>query len=203
MLKIEALDRLIQELTRLPGIGPKTAQRLAYFILKSPSDYGRRLSAALIDLGANVKMCTECFNFTDREKCFFCLDHNRSGETLCIVEEPSDIATIEKSQAFRGRYHVLHGAISPLDGVGPDQLKIKELIQRIEQKTDTSEPIREVIFALDPDLEGDTTVLYISRLLQSKGIKLSRIAQGIPIGSDIDYIDDRTINRALMNRTEI
>jgi recombination protein RecR len=203
MLKIEALDRLIQELTRLPGIGPKTAQRLAYFILKSPPDYGRRLSAALVELGANVKMCIECFNFTDRDRCFCCLDHHRTEESLCIVEEPSDIATIEKSQAFRGRYHVLHGAISPLDGVGPDQLKIKDLINRIEERADSPRPIREIIFALDPDLEGDTTVLYISRLLQGKGIKLSRIAQGIPIGSDIDYIDDRTINRALVNRTEI
>lgn len=203
MLKIEALDRLIQELTRLPGIGPKTAQRLAYFILKSPPDYGQRLSHALLELNTNVRMCVECFNFTDREQCYFCLDHHRSDEILCIVEEPSDIATIEKSQAFRGRYHVLHGAISPLDGIGPDQLKIKELIRRIDNKTDTPHPVREVIFALDPDLEGDTTVLYISRQLQGKGIKLSRIAQGIPIGSDIDYIDDRTISRALLNRTEI
>lgn len=203
MLKIEALDRLIQELTRLPGIGPKTAQRLAYFILKSPPDYGQRLSSALHDLRANVKMCVECFNFTDQELCYYCRDHHRSDDSLCIVEEPADIATIEKSQAFRGRYHVLHGAISPLDGIGPNQLKITDLIRRIETKADTTHPIREVIFALDPDLEGDTTVLYIHRLLQGKGIKLSRIAQGIPIGSDIDYIDDRTINRALINRTEV
>jgi recombination protein RecR len=203
MLKIEALDRLIQELTRLPGIGPKTAQRLAYFIMKSPTDYGQRLSSALTAVGTTIKMCGDCFNFTDKDLCFYCLDQHRTDESLCIVEEPSDIATIEKSQAFRGRYHVLHGAISPLEGVGPEQLKIKELIRRIEGKQDSPHPIREVIFALDPDLEGDTTVLYISRLLQGKGIKLSRIAQGIPIGSDIDYIDDRTISRALLNRTEI
>lgn len=203
MLKIEALDRLIQELTRLPGIGPKTAQRLAYFILKSPTDFSRRLSTAIAELSVNVRMCTECFNFTDRERCYYCLDHHRNEDAICVVEEPSDIATIEKSQAFRGRYHVLHGAISPLDGIGPDHLKIKDLIRRIESKEDTPHPIREIIFALDPDLEGDTTVLYISRLLQGKGIKLSRIAQGIPIGSDIDYIDDRTISRALLNRTEI
>lgn len=203
MLKIESLDRLIQELTRLPGIGPKTAQRLAYFILKSPVDYSQRLSSAITDLTTRIKMCNECFNFTDSEQCFYCIDHHRSNDSLCLVEEPSGIATIEKSQAFRGRYHVLHGAIAPLEGVGPDQLKIKEFIHRIERKADTANPIREIIFALDPDLEGDTTVLYISRLLQGKGIKLSRIAQGIPIGSDIDYIDDRTINRALVNRTEI
>lgn len=203
MLKIEALERLIHELTRLPGIGPRTAQRLAYHILKSPADYGHRLSAALIDLRAKVKMCGECFNFTDHESCYYCLDPHRHEESLCIVEEPSDIASIEKSQGFRGRYHVLHGAISPLEGIGPDQLKIRELLYRIERKLDNSQPIREVIFALDSDLEGDTTVLYISRLLQGKGLKLSRIAQGIPIGSDIDYIDDRTINKALLNRTEL
>ena len=208
MLKIEALDRLIHELTRLPGIGPKTAQRLAYFILKSPTEFTQKLSTALTDLSANVKMCAECFNFTDQNLCFYCLDHHRTEESLCVVEEPSDIATIEKSQAFRGRYHVLHGTISPLDGIGPDQLKIRDLIYRIERKMHSAHPIKEIIFALDPDLEGDTTVLYIGRLLQNftmqgKGLKLSRIAQGIPIGSDIDYIDDRTINKALLNRTEI
>ena len=203
MLRIEALDRLIQELTRLPGIGPKTAQRLAYYILKAPNDFSQRLSSAIAELSVNVRMCSECFNFTDRDLCYYCLDHHRHNDCLCIVEEPSDIATIEKSQAFRGRYHVLHGAISPLDGIGPDQLKIKELIRRIEKSEQASQPIQEIIFALDPDLEGDTTVLYISRLLQGKQIKLSRIAQGIPIGSDIDYIDDRTISRALLNRTEI
>ncbi len=203
MLKIEALERLIHELTRLPGIGPKTAQRLAYHILKSPAEYGQRLSAALIDVKANIKMCAECFNFTDHDSCFYCLDPHRHEESLCVVEEPSDIASIEKSQGFRGRYHVLHGAISPLDGIGPDQLKIRDLLNRVERKMDTPHPIREIIFALDSDLEGDTTVLYISRLLQGKGLKLSRIAQGIPLGSDIDYIDDRTINRALLNRTEL
>lgn len=203
MLKIEALERLIHELTRLPGIGPKTAQRLAYHILKSPAEYGQRLSTALLDLRSQVKMCHECFNFTDQNSCYYCLDPHRHHDSLCIVEEPSDIANIEKSQGFRGHYHVLHGAISPLDGVGPDQLKVSELIRRIEGRMDTPQAIREVIFALDSDLEGDTTVLYISRLLQGKGLKLSRIAQGIPIGSDIDYIDDRTINRALLNRTEL
>ncbi len=203
MLKIEALEKLTQELTRLPGIGSKTAQRLAYFILKSPADYGHRLSEALVELRAKVKMCDQCFSFTDRDSCFYCLDPHRNNESLCIVEEPSDIASIEKSQAFRGRYHVLHGTISPLDGIGPDQLKIRELVLRIEKQLEVTPPLREVIFALDSDLEGDTTVLYISRMLQGKGLKLSRIAQGIPIGSDIDYIDDRTINRALLNRTEI
>lgn len=203
MLKIEALERLVHELTRLPGIGSKTAQRLAYFILKSPPEYGQRLGTALAELRLQVKMCESCFSFTDRDPCFYCADPHRSEESLCIVEEPSDIASIEKSQAFRGRYHVLHGTISPLDGIGPDQLKIKELILRVERQADTANPIREIIFALDSDLEGDTTVLYMSRLLQGKGLKLSRIAQGIPIGSDIDYIDDRTINRALLNRTEI
>lgn len=203
MLKIKALDQLIHELTRLPGIGPKTAQRLAYYILKSPADYGQRLSFALANLSLQVKMCPQCFNFTDEDLCFYCQDPHRQNESLCLVEEPSDIASIEKSQAFRGRYHVLHGTISPLDGIGPDQLKINDLVRRIEEAAKGGHPIQEIIFALDPDLEGDTTVLYVSRLLQGKGIKLSRIAQGIPIGSDIDYIDDRTISRALINRIEI
>ncbi len=203
MLKIQALEKLIQELSKLPSIGPKTAQRLAYHILKSPVSYSESLTHALTELKQKVQFCTECFNYTDKEVCFYCTDIYRATDIICIVEEPVDITPIESSQAFKGRYHVLHGAISPLDGVRPQDLKIDELLKRIERLKDTANPIKEIIFAVDSDLEGDTTVLYMSRQLQPYGIKLSRIAQGIPIGSDIDYIDDKTISKALIYRVEV
>jgi recombination protein RecR len=203
MLKILALEKLIQELSRLPGVGPKSAQRFAYYILKSPKHYNENLCHALIDLKEQVHFCPQCFNYTDQELCFYCADPNRSDEILCIIEEPSDIFPIESSQAFKGRYHVLHGALSPLDGIRPQDLKIAELLNRIERQRDTAHPLKEIIFAVDSDLEGDTTVLYLSRQLQTYNIKLSRIAQGIPIGSDIDYIDDKTISKALLHRVEV
>jgi len=205
MLQIEALEAVVHELGRLPGIGPKTAQRLAYFILRSRDQYVDKLNEALLRLKAEVRMCPQCFNYTDRvDLCRYCDDPQRMDEVLCIVEEPSDIMRIESSGAFRGRYHVLHGTIAPLEGVGPDQIKIKELLVRIEQGLEGSKPkIREIILALDSDLEGDTTILYLNKILNNKCIKLSRIAQGVPIGSDIDFIDDRTMSRALENRVEL
>lgn len=198
MLQIPALEKLVHELSKLPGIGPKTAQRLAYYILKNKEQYPQRLKEGLERVQAEVHECPKCFNFTDSDLCRYCTDSQRKNDVLCIVEEPSDIDRIESSRAFQGRYHVLHGALSPLEGIGPEQLKLKELVSRIE-----ASEVKEVILALDSDLEGDTTVLYISRLLQGRGVRMSRIAQGIPIGSDIDYIDDRTMGRALQNRVEI
>lgn len=211
MLHISALEKLVHELGRLPGIGPKSAQRLAYYILRSPADYSARLSEALLRVQAEVHTCPQCFNYTDQNLCRYCADSHRLDHVICVVEEPSDILRIESSGAFRGRYHVLHGSISPLEGIGPSDLKISELLARIQaglegQVDQLGKPIpkiEEIIMALDADLEGDTTVLYISKQLAGKGIKLSRIAQGIPIGSDIDYIDDRTMGRALENRTEL
>ncbi len=208
MLNIPALEQLVHELCRLPGIGPKTAQRLAYYILRSREEYTDRMTEALQRVKAEVHACLQCFNYTDNDFCRYCTDAHRSDELLCVVEEPSDIMRIEASGAFRGRYHVLHGAISPLDGVGPQDLKIKELFERIEQGQKGEKPvIKEIILALGSDLEGDTTVLYLTKQLhQSKlgeNLKLSRIAQGVPIGSDIDFIDDRTMGRALENRVEI
>lgn len=203
MLNIPALEKLVHELSRLPGIGPKTAQRLAYYILRSREDYTDRLVEALQRVRAEVHVCPRCFNYTDRELCRYCEDHNRANDTLCVVEEPSDIMRIESSGAFRGRYHVLHGAISPLEGIGPDQLKIRELLDRVQIAAESETPIKEVILALDADLEGDTTVLYLTKQLHGRGIKLSRIAHGVPIGSDIDFIDDRTMGRALENRVEL
>lgn len=204
MLNIPALEKLVHELGRLPGIGPKTAQRLAYHILRAPSDYSDRLSEALMRVQAEVHTCKRCFNYTDSDLCRYCEDAHRADDVLCIVEEPSDIMRIESSGAFRGRYHVLHGAISPLEGIGPEDLKIRELIDRVEAGLRGEGPaIKEIILALDADLEGDTTILYLTKQLQGKGVKLSRIAHGVPIGSDIDFIDDRTMGRALENRVEL
>lgn len=204
MLQIAALEKLVHELNRLPGIGPKTAQRLAYFILKSPKQYSEQLSESLLRVQAEVKSCPECFNYTDLDLCRYCQDPHRQSESLCVVEEPSDILRIEASGVFRGKYHVLHGAISPLEGIGPQDLKIQELIQKVNVGLAGQGPaIKEIILALDADLEGDTTVLFLAKNLANKGLKISRIAHGVPIGSDIDYIDDRTMGRALENRVEL
>ena len=198
MLQIPALEKLVHELSKLPGIGPKTAQRLAYYVLKNKDTYPEKLKEGLERVQAEVHECPHCFNFTDSDLCTYCEDPGRRDDLICVVEEPSDISRIESSGAYQGRYHVLHGALSPLEGVGPEQLKLKELMHRLD-----TENIKEVILALDSDLEGDTTVLYISRLVHGKGIRISRIAQGVPIGSDIDYIDERTMGRAMQNRIEI
>lgn len=204
MLHIAALEKLVHELSRLPGIGPKTAQRLAYYILRSPAEYSERLAESLMRVQSEVHECPLCFNYTDAEICKFCLDAHRNDESICVVEEPSDIVRIESSGAFHGRYHVLHGTISPLEGIGPQDLKIQELINKVKRGNSGDGPrIKEVILALDADLEGDTTVLYIAKQLASEGVRLSRIAHGVPIGSDIDYIDDRTMGRALENRVEL
>lgn len=204
MLKIGSLEKLIHELNRLPGIGPKTAQRLAYFILRHP-DFSAQLQAALHQVIESVHLCPQCFSYTDAEDlCRYCTDTGRRDDLLCLVEEPSDIARVESSGAFRGRYHVLHGAISPLDNIAPQDLKIRELMERIDAGLAGTKPkINEVILALDPDLEGDTTVLYLAKALAPKDLKVTRIASGVPIGSDIDYVDDRTLGRALENRVEL
>lgn len=203
MLHIPSLDKLVYELSRLPGVGPKTAQRLAYHILKSKDGYADRLSETLLKVQAEVHPCPECFNYTDKDICKFCSDEHRTHESLCLVEEPSDIVRIESSGAFRGKYHVLHGVISPLEGVSAKDLKIAELLHRIDKAAETNTPVKEIILAIDADLEGDTTALYLAKTLQGKNIKISRIAHGIPIGSDIDFIDDRTMSRALENRVQI
>jgi recombination protein RecR len=198
MFKITSLEKLIHELNRLPGVGPKTAQRLAYFVLRTP-DFSERLQEALEQVKNNVRLCSQCFSYTDEPGlCRYCSDTNRRDDLLCVVEEPSDIVRLESSGAFRGRYHVLHGAISPLDNIGPQDLRIAELLNRFDEGQ-----IKEVILALDPDLEGDTTVLYLAKALADKQVKVSRIASGVPLGSDIDYIDDRTLGRALENRIEL
>ena len=203
MLKIASVEKLVHELCQLPGIGPKTAQRLAYMILRTKG-YSERLRESLKQVEERVHDCPECFNFTDNDgPCYFCLDTRRSSGLLCIVEEPSDIDRIESSGAFHGRYHVLHGSLSPLEGIGPEDLKIAELMDRIRRSKTEEIPVEEVILALDPDLEGDTTVLYLVEELSTIGVRVSRIAHGVPLGSDIDFIDNRTLGRALENRVEL
>lgn len=209
MFKITSLEKLIHELNRLPGVGPKTAQRLAYHILRTP-DLSDRLQEALKLVQENVHLCSRCFSYTDEpELCRYCSDTSRRDDLICVVEEPSDILRIESSGAFRGRYHVLHGAISPLDSIGPQDLKIQELMERIDAglahdgAAAPKPKVNEVILALDPDLEGDTTVLYLAKALAPKHVKITRIASGVPLGSDIDYVDDRTLGRALENRVEL
>lgn len=196
---IPSLDTLVYELTRLPGIGEKTAQRLAFFILKEGGGYSGRLQTALQEMSQHVHACPECFCYTDQEQCRICASSERDQTVICVVEKPSDVIRLESAAIFRGRYHVLQGTIAPLEGIGPSDIRIQELLERLERHPE----IREVILALDSDLEGDTTALYLSKLLQPKNIRLSRIAHGVPFGSDIDYVDYRTLGHALQNRVEL
>ena len=198
MLKIKAIERLVHELSRLPGVGPKTAQRLAYHFIKSPPEHAGKLAQALLDAKTQIHECPQCFNLTDLDgPCHFCLDPKRDDTILCVVQEASDIMAIDGSGAFRGRYHVLHGTIAPLEGRGPKDLRIDQLLARLQSESNT---VKELILALDADFEGDTTVLYLTQILRNTPVRITRIAHGVPIGGSIEYIDDRTIGRALENR---
>ncbi len=194
----DPLNRLVAQLAKLPGIGEKTAQRLAFHILRAPKDYARELSQALLEVVDRVRLCSRCFALTEAELCGFCQDPRRDDRALCVVEGVADLMAIEKTREFKGRYHVLHGVLSPLDGIGPDQLRIKELLVRLEDgKAD------EVIVATNPDLEGEATALYLTRLLKPMGLKVSRIAQGLPLGGDLEFADQATLARALSGRREL
>ena len=201
MFKIASLDKLIHELSRLPGVGPKSAQRLTHYLLKNPH-LSQELRQSLAFVEENIKLCQVCFNYTDHADavCGVCKDPHRTQDILCVVEQPEDILQIESSGAYSGLYHVLHGAISPLEGITPEKLKISQLMDRL-QESETK--ISEVILAVDSDLEGDTTVLYLNQQLEPLSLRVTRLAQGIPMGSDIDYIDNRTLHRALSHRTEV
>ena len=202
--KIPSLNKLVHELSRLPGVGPKSAQRLAYHILRSPQEFVLSLRDALKQVKEKIHECPVCFSFTEEEHaCHFCTDPMRSDDVLCVVEDPADIERVETSGVFRGRYHVLHGALSPLDGISPDDLKIQALLDRVGPGREGQPQVREVILALDADLEGDTTVLYLAKILKDMNIKTSRIAHGVPIGGDIDYVDYRTLGRAIENRVQV
>ncbi len=192
---MDPVTRLIQALTRLPGIGEKTASRLAFHILGSSEEYCRELAQAVLDVKEKIRLCSICLNITDQDPCRICADPNRSDEIVCVVEEPNDLYAIEKTGAFRGKYHVLHGVISPLDGIGPDEIRAEELFQRLRGGT-----VQEVILATNPVVEGDATALYLSERIKPLGVKVTRIARGIPVGGDLEYTDSQTLSNALKGR---
>jgi recombination protein RecR len=194
----QPVQALIDELGRLPGIGPKSAQRIAFHLLKLPTEDVGRLASSITDAKARVRFCSRCWNFADGELCPICLDDRRDTTTLCVVEESRDIVSIEKTGEFRGRYHVLLGAMSPLDGIGPEQLKMKELFARLEP-----EGVQEVIVCTNPNTEGEVTALYLARMLKPFGIRVTRIASGLPVGGDLEYADELTLGRALEGRREL
>ena len=193
----DPLIRLIEELQRLPGIGPKGAQRLAFHILKTPREQTDRLVVALRDVKERVTYCSICNNITDVDPCAYCSSDARDPRTICVVEEPQNVSVIEKTREFKGVYHVLMGALSPLQGIGPDDLKIKGLLARV------GNGVSEVILATNPNVEGEATALYLARLLKPLGVRVTRIAMGVPVGSDLDYADDMTMHRALEGRREV
>jgi recombination protein RecR len=190
------LVRLIEELQRLPGIGPKGAQRLAFHLLKTPREQTNRLVDAVRDVKEQVTYCSVCNNITDQDPCVFCSNSDRDASVICVVEEPQNVSAIEKTREFHGVYHVLMGALSPLHGIGPDDLKIKSLLTRVGGAA-------EVILATNPNVEGEATALYLARLLKPLGVKVTRIAMGVPVGSDLDYADEITVHKALEGRREV
>lgn len=198
----DPVSKLIFELSKLPGIGEKTATRLAYFVLKQDESYAKSLAEALLAAKAKVGLCSLCYTFTDTDPCRICasIATGRDGSTICVVERPSDMNSIELSGTYRGVYHVLHGALSPLDGIGPDELKIRELMERLRSSV---APIREVILAMNPSVEGDATALYLTRLIRPLGIRVTQLAHGIPMGGQLEYTDRQTIGKAIENRMEM
>ncbi len=192
------IDQLIEALSKLPGIGKKTASRLAHHILRSSLSEAQTLAKAILDVKEKIGLCSTCFNLTDEDPCWICRDRRRNAEILCVVEGPNDLIAIENTGAFQGRYHVLHGAISPLEGIGPDELKIRELMERLKR-----EKVVEVILALNPTVEGGATTLYLTDLIRPMGIKITRIAYGVPMGGEIEYADGMTLSKALEGRREI
>jgi len=192
------LQSLIDELGRLPGIGPKTAQRLAFHLLKVAPEDATRLAASIVAVKERITLCERCFNVAEGGECGICTDARRDPTVVCVVEDPRDIVAVEKTQQFRGRYHVLHGALNPIEGVGPDQLRVKELLVRLEP-----EGTKEVILCTNPNLEGEATAMYLARLLHPLGVKVTRIASGLPVGGDLEYADELTLGRALEGRHEV
>ncbi|MDP9006973.1 MAG: recombination mediator RecR [Actinomycetota bacterium] len=189
---------LITELGRLPGVGPKSAQRIAFHLLKLPTEDALRLARAISEMKARVSLCTRCFNVAEGPECDVCTDPRRDRHLLCVVEEPRDIVAVEKTHEFRGRYHVLQGAISPIEGIGPEQLKVRELLARL-----APEGITEVILCTNPNIEGEATAMYLARLLAPLGPRVTRIASGLPVGGDLEYADELTLGRALEGRREV
>jgi recombination protein RecR len=200
---IEPVARLIEAFARLPGIGPKTAQRLTYHLLRAPETEARTLAAALVAVRDEVVFCETCFNISDAPTCPICRDPGRDDGRLCVVEEPLDVLALERTGEFRGRYHVLHGAISPLDGIGPERLRIRELLGRVDEAGRSGAPITEVILATNPTLEGEATAMYLAERLDGAVGSVTRIARGIPVGGDLEYADEVTLIRALQGRRAV
>jgi recombination protein RecR len=192
------VQSLVDELGRLPGIGPKSAQRIAFYLLKAAPEDAKRLARAVVEAKERVSWCRRCFNFAEGELCVYCRDDRRDSSLLCVVEEPRDIVAVERTQEYRGRYHVLLGAISPIEGIGPEQLKVKELLARVND-----EGVKEVILATNPNIEGEATAMYLARLLKPLGLRVTRIASGLPVGGDLEYADEVTLGRALEGRREV
>lgn len=192
------LDELIQELSKLPGIGRKSAQRIAFYLLKIPKEEVIRLASTIESAKSKLRFCSTCFNLTEVDPCAVCADTERDRATVCVVEEPSDVLALDRIKEYKGLYHVLQGAISPLDGIGPEKLKVRELVDRLKPGD-----IKEVILATNPDAEGEATAIYLAKLLSPLGVKVTRIARGLPVGSDLDYADEVTLSRALEGRKEI
>ena len=193
-----SLRRLVEQLTRLPGVGEKSAMRLAFFLLRADAEYARALADAITALKREIRFCSRCLGFTDQDPCALCADPRRSDEVVCVVEDPADVMAIERAGDFRGRYHVLHGTLAPLEGVGPEQLKVTELLTRLREGS-----VREVILATNPTVEGEATALYLAKLIKPIGVKVTRIAHGLPMGGDVEYADGVTLSRALEGRREM
>ncbi|HAX24215.1 MAG TPA: recombination mediator RecR [Thermomicrobiales bacterium] len=194
-ITVEPVARLIDELGRLPGVGPKSASRMAYFLLRAPREQALALAEAVIEVKDRIILCSRCFNITEEDPCAVCQDTTRDQRVICVVEEPLDVLALDRTGEYRGLYHVLHGAISPVDGIGPDKLRIRELVERVERERPA-----EVILAMNPNIEGDATAMYIARQLVSTGITISRPASGLPVGGDLEYADEITLGRALTGR---
>jgi recombination protein RecR len=199
MYYARSLARLIGELEKLPSIGPKTAQRLAFHLLRAPREEVEALADAMVDVKEHIGFCEQCFNFTDQKVCEVCRDPRRDPSTICVVSDPRDLVAIEKTNSYRGLYHVLHGVISPMEGIGPEQLRVRELLQRLQPGSKAEE----IILALNPTIEGDTTALYLIKLLKNTGVSVSQIAHGLPMGGEMDYADQATLIQSLAGRRKI
>ncbi|MEE8673789.1 recombination mediator RecR [Tractidigestivibacter scatoligenes] len=193
-----ALQRLLDELGRLPGIGPKSAQRIAYYLLEADAEEARRLATAILEVKEQVHFCPICFSYATRDTCDVCSDASRDRTTICVVSEPRDVSAIERTGSYHGLYHVLGGVISPMDKIGPEQLHVKELLSRL-----ASGEVQEVILATNPDVEGETTATYLSRIIRPLGVRVSRLASGLPVGGDLEYADEVTLGRAIEARREV
>ncbi len=199
----DPLEQLIKMLSRLPGVGVKTATRLAFHLVTAPKEYPAALAAALTDVAEKVVPCPICGNFTADERCHICRDLRRDDAVLCVVSRVQDLLALDRAGGFRGRYHVLHGLLSPLDGVGPEDINLAPLVQRVRGEDGTQSPVKEVILAISPSVEGETTVLYLSKVLGELGPRITRIAAGVPIGGELEYTDQVTLGRALADRREV